>query len=156
MGGRVPERASVAGVRTPAEILQDSVTIAVVGASRHEDKVAYGVPRQLQRHGWRVIPVNPYADEIWGERCYRHLSEIEFPIDLVNVFRPSEQATDVVRDAVAIGAKAVWLQEGIVSPEGRALAEAAGVDYVEDLCTAVIRAVYQVSHLRPEPDRSAG
>lgn len=143
-------------MRTPEDILQSSATIAVVGASRHEDKVAYSVPRQLQKFGWRVIPVNPYADEIWGERCYRHLSEIEFPVDLVNVFRPSDQATEVVRDAIDIGAKAVWLQEGIVSPEGLSMAEAAGVDYVEDLCTAVIRAVYQLSRLQPEADRTAG
>jgi len=66
-------------------------------------------------------------------------------IDLVNVFRPSEQATDVVRQAVEVGAKAVWLQQGIVSPVGRELAAAAGIDYVEDLCTAVIRAVNQLT-----------
>jgi predicted CoA-binding protein len=134
-------------VRTPDEILRESTTIAVVGASRHEDKIAYAVPRQMQRFGWRMIPVNPYADEIWGERCYRTLADVPVPIDLVNVFRPSDQATDVVRQAVAVGVPAVWLQEGIVSPVGRELAEAAGIDYVEDLCTAVIRAVYAISKL---------
>jgi predicted CoA-binding protein len=132
-------------VRTPTEILRDSTTIAVVGASRQGDKAAHEVPLQLKKHGWTVIPVNPYADEIWGERCYSSLAEVPVPIDLVNVFRPSDQATDVVRQAIAVGAKAVWLQEGIVSPVGRELAAAAGVDYVEDLCTAVIRAVHAVS-----------
>jgi predicted CoA-binding protein len=133
------------GVRTPAEILRESVTIAVVGASRHQEKVAYAVPLQMKLHGFQVIPVNPYADEIWGERCYRTLAEVPVPIDLVNVFRPSDQATDVVRQAIAVGTKAVWLQEGIVSPIGRGLAEAAGIDYVEDLCTAVVRAVNQIT-----------
>jgi predicted CoA-binding protein len=135
------------GVRTPTEILRDSTTIAVVGASRHEDKAAYAVPLQLKLHGWRIIPVNPYADEIWGERCYANLAHIPVPVDLVNVFRPSEQATDVVRSAIAVGAKAIWLQQGIVSPVGRGLAEEAGIDYVEDLCIAVQRAVYGLSKL---------
>jgi uncharacterized protein len=132
-------------VRTPAEILRESTTIAVVGASRHQEKTAYAVPLQLKLHGWRVIPVNPHAAEIWGERCYHSLAEVPEPIDMVNVFRPSAQATDVVRQAVEVGAKAIWLQQGIVSPVGRELAAAAGIDYVEDLCTAVIRAVNQLT-----------
>jgi len=132
-------------VRTPREILDQSNTIAVVGASRHEEKAAYAVPLQLKLHGWRVIPVNPYADEIWGERCYHTLADIPEPVDMVDVFRPSAQAADVVRDAVAIGAKAVWLQQGITSPAGRKIAEEAGLDYVEDLCTAVIRAIERLS-----------
>jgi predicted CoA-binding protein len=128
-------------VRTPKQILADSHTIAVVGASRHEDKAAYAVPLQLKLHGWRIIPVNPHVDGIWGEPCYPELAAIPDPVDLVNVFRPSAQATDVVRQAIAIGAKAVWLQQGIISPEGRRLAAQAGVDYVEDLCIAVERAL---------------
>ena len=124
-----------------------SFTIAVVGASRHPLKVAHSVPAQMRRHGWRVIPVNPYADEIWDERCYATLAEIPEPVDLVNVFRPSEHATDVVREAIAIGAKAVWLQEGITSALGRRLAEEAGIDYVEDYCIAVERARSRVTRL---------
>src|SRR5690348_11990627 len=104
-------------MRSPRQILQESNTIAVVGASRHEDKAAYAVPLQLKLHGWNIIPVNPYAEEIWGTRCYRTLADISEPVDLVNVFRPSEQAADVARQAVAIGAKALWLQQGIISPE---------------------------------------
>jgi predicted CoA-binding protein len=134
-------------VRSPAEILEASTTIAVVGASRSTEKVAHTVPAQLQRFGWRVIPVNPYADQIWGERCYRTLAEIPEPVDLVNVFRPSEQALSVVEQAITVGTKAIWLQEGIVSAAGRQLAEAAGIDYVEDLCTAVVRALWRVSKL---------
>jgi predicted CoA-binding protein len=132
-------------VRTPRQILEESSTIAVVGASRHEEKAAYAVPLQLKLHGWRVIPVNPYADQIWGERCYPTLADVPEPVDLVNVFRPSGQATAVVRDAIAIGTKAIWLQQGIVSPVGRQLAEDAGVDYVENLCTAVIRAIERLT-----------
>jgi len=128
-------------VRTPREILARAETIAVVGASRHEEKAAYAVPLQLKLHGWRVIPVNPFADEIWGERCYASLADVPGPVDLVNVFRPSEQAAEVVRQAVAIGADAVWLQQGIISPEGRRIAAQANMDYVEDLCTAVERAL---------------
>jgi uncharacterized protein len=132
-------------VRTPRQILEQSNTIAVVGASRHEEKAAYAVPLQLKLHGWRVIPVNPYADEIWGERCYPTLADVPEPVDMVDVFRPSAQAADVVRDAVALGAKAVWLQQGITSPVARKIAEDAGVDYVEDLCTAVIRAIERLT-----------
>lgn len=136
-------------MRTPEQILATASTLAVVGGSRSPEKVAHSVPRQLQKHGWRVIPVNPYATEIWGERCYPVLADVPEPIDLVVVFRPSAQATAVVHQAIAVGAKGVWLQEGIVSPEGRAAAEQAGLDYVEDLCTAVIRAVHQLSPTSP-------
>jgi predicted CoA-binding protein len=132
-------------VRAPRQILEESTTIAVVGASRHEYKAAYAVPLQMRLHGWRVIPVNPYADEIWGERCYASLADVPEPIDLVDVFRPSEQAADVVRQAVEAGAKAVWLQQGITSPEGRRIALEAGIDYVEDLCIAVERALSRVT-----------
>ncbi|GAA1800362.1 CoA-binding protein [Luedemannella flava] len=117
----------------------------MVGASRHAEKSAHSVPLQMALHGWRIVPVNPSADEIWGEHCYPALADVPFPVDLVNVFRPSGAATAVVRDAIAVGAPAVWLQLGIVSPEGRRLAEAAGVDYVEDQCTAVVRAVNRLT-----------
>ena len=132
-------------MRTPKQLLEESTTIAVVGASRHEEKAAYAVPLQLKLHGWRVIPVNPYTDQIWGEACYPTLADIPESVDLVNVFRPSAQAAAVVRDAAAIGAKAVWLQQGIISAEARAIAAEAGMDYVEDLCTAVIRAIERIS-----------
>jgi predicted CoA-binding protein len=132
-------------VRTPRQILEQSRTIAVVGASRHEEKAAYAVPLQMKLHGWRVIPVNPYAQRIWEEPCYAALTDVPEPVDLVNVFRPSAQAAAVVKDAVAIGAAAVWLQQGIVSAQGRQIAMDAGIDFVEDLCMAVIRAVERLS-----------
>ena len=127
--------------RTPRQILDDATVIAVVGASRDIGKAAYAVPRQLQVHGWRIIPVNPFADTLLGERCYPNLAAIPEKVDLVNIFRPSGDAAQIVREAIAIGAPAVWLQQDIVSAEGRRLAEAAGIDYVEDRCTAVERAL---------------
>jgi predicted CoA-binding protein len=127
-------------VRTPRQILEESVTIAVVGASRDPDKSAHQVPAQLLRQGWRIIPINPYIDELWGQRSYPVLAEIPEPVDLVNIFRPSADAAEVVREAVEIGTRAVWLQLGIVSPEARKIAEDAGIDYVEDECIAVVRA----------------
>jgi hypothetical protein len=127
-------------VRTPRQILEESVTIAVVGASRNPGKAAHEVPAQMLRHGWRVIPVNPNIDELWEQPSYPVLAEIPEPVDLVNIFRPSADAAEVVRQAVEIGARAVWLQLGIVSPEAREIAEQAGVDYVEDACIAVVRA----------------
>lgn len=132
-------------MRAAEQILRDARTIAVVGASRDPDKTAHSVPRQMQRHGWRIVPVNPSADEIFGERAYPTLADIPFPVDLVNVFRPSADATEVVKEALAIGAPAIWLQQGIVSPEGRELAAAAGVDYLEDTCIAVVRAVHAIT-----------
>jgi predicted CoA-binding protein len=134
-------------VRTPEQILRDSTTIAVVGASRYPDKTALAVPRQMLRHGWRVIPVNPHAEEIWGQKCYPTLAAIPERVDLVNVFRPSADTPPVAREAVAIGASALWLQQGIASAESRAIAEAAGLDYVEDHCIAVERAVRAISKL---------
>lgn len=133
-------------MRTPRQILDESTTIAVVGASRSPDKAAYSVPLQLKLHGWRIIPVNPFAEEAFGERAYPTLADVPGAVDLVNVFRPSAQAAAVVRDAITIGATAVWLQQGIVSAEGRHLAEEAGIDYVEDQCTAVIRAIERLTH----------
>jgi predicted CoA-binding protein len=128
-------------VRDAPQLLADAKVIAVVGASRDPNKAAHSVPRQMQRHGWRIIPVNPYADELLGEKVYRSVAEIPFPVDLVNVFRPAADAPAVVRDAIAAGAPAVWLQLDIVSPEARRLATEAGLDYVENRCIAVERAV---------------
>jgi predicted CoA-binding protein len=132
-------------MKTPTEILAGSRIIAVVGASRDPGKAAYSVPLQMLRHGWHVIPVNPYADEIWGQRCYRTLAQIPEPVDLVNVFRPSADTPDVARQAVAIGAKAIWLQQDIASAQARAIAQAGGLDYIEDRCIAVERALSGVS-----------
>lgn len=132
-------------MRNPQQILSEARVIAVVGASRDPDKAAHRVPLQMQRHGWRIIPVNPHVDELFGEKAYPSLADIPHPVDLVNVFRPADEAAEVVRQAVAIGAPAVWLQLGIVSPEARRVAEEADIDYVEDRCVAVERAVGRLS-----------
>ena len=95
----------------------------------------------MLRHGWRIIPVNPFVDEVFGERCYPTLADVDVPVDLVDVFRPAADAVDVVRQAVAVEAPAVWLQSGITSVEARRIATGAGVDYVEDRCLAVERSL---------------
>jgi predicted CoA-binding protein len=97
--------------------------------------------RYLLEHGYRVIPVRPAGwEEVLGVPCARSLAEIGEPIDLVDVFRRAEFTPDVAREAVAAGAKALWLQLGIVSPAARRIAEEGGLDYVEDACTAVVHA----------------
>jgi hypothetical protein len=119
------------------QILRNSRTVAVVGLSSNPDRSSYGVASYLQTHGYRIIPVNPKETEILGEKVYARLEDIPEPVDVVDVFRKPEYTPDVVRSAIAIGAKAVWLQLGIASEESRRLAEAAGVPYVEDTCIAV-------------------
>jgi uncharacterized protein len=94
--------------------------------------------RYLLDAGYRVIPVRPLVREILGVPCVASLAEIDEPIDLVDVFRRAEFCPDVTRQAVAVGANAVWLQLGIVSPESRTIAGEAGIDYVEDECTAIV------------------
>jgi predicted CoA-binding protein len=125
-------------------ILEEMSTFAVVGLSADPTKAAHSVPAAMQAYGWRIIPVNPHADRLLGEQVYRRLADIPDPVDVVNVFRPSAEAADVTRQAVEIGAKAVWLQLGIVSDEARRIATDAGLLYVEDRCTAVERARHAV------------
>jgi uncharacterized protein len=127
--------------RTPAEILADARTIAVVGASPKPDRPSHGVMRYLLEQGYRCIPVRPVGcDEVLGVPCVRSLAEIEEPIDVVDVFRRPDACPDVAREAAAAGASSLWLQLGIVSPEARRIAEAAGLDYVENECTKIVHA----------------
>jgi uncharacterized protein len=126
-------------MRTPAEILRDARTIAIVGASPRPNRASHGVMSYLLDHGYRVIPVRPHdCDEVLGVPCVASLAEIGEPVDLVDVFRRPEFCADVAREAVAAGAGALWLQLGIVSPEARRIATDGGLDYVEDLCTAIV------------------
>src|SRR5215218_10600170 len=106
--------------RSPAEILADTRTIALVGASPNPARPANSVMRYLLDAGYRVIPVRPAVREVLGVPAVASLAEIEEPIDLVDVFRRVDACTEVTREAVAAGAKAVWLQQGLVSPESRA------------------------------------
>jgi uncharacterized protein len=127
--------------RTPAEILADARTIAIVGASPKPHRPSHGVMRYLLEQGYDVIPVRPVGcDAVLGIPCARTLAEIDRPIDLVDVFRRPDACPDVARDAVAVRAGAVWLQLGIVSPEARRIVEAAGIDYVENQCTKIVHA----------------
>ncbi len=127
-------------MRTPEQILREAKTIAIVGASPDPGRPSHGVMRYLQRVGYRMLPVNPVAcpGEILGVPCAASLAELAEPVDLVDVFRRPEYCADVAREAAAIGAPALWLQLGIRSPEARSVAEEAGLDYVEDACTAVV------------------
>ncbi len=131
-------RTSRAGTDAVVEqILTSYDTITVVGASASAAKAAQSVPAHMQRHGWRIIPVNPHADEILGERVYRTLADVPEQVGLVDVFRPSAQTPDIARQAVAAGATALWLQLGIASAEARVIAEGAGLLYVEDRCLVI-------------------
>jgi hypothetical protein len=130
--------------RTPQDILAGARTIAVVGASRDPLKAGGSVPAGLQRRGFRIIPINPYADMLFGERVYRSVLDVPEKIDIVDVFRPAHDAAEIARQAVAVGAKALWLQLDIRSGEARKIAEAAGLDFVEDECTAVIASLFQI------------
>jgi len=129
-------------------ILEEMTTFAVVGLSSDPTKAAHSVPAAMQAYGWRMIPVNPHADRLLGEQVYRRLADIPGPVEVVNVFRPSGEAADVTRQAVEIGAKAVWLQLGIASEEARQIATDAGLLYVEDRCMAVERALLGITNTR--------
>ena len=117
-------------------------TIAVIGCSTTEGKPAHDVPSYLQAHGYRVIPINPFADEILGEHAYDSLTAVEEEIDLVDVFRPSDETPDIVDDVVARNeargdAATVWLQLGIASEAAESRADAAGLQFVQDRCIKV-------------------
>ena len=131
---------------TPREILENVRTIAVVGASDDAHKPAHKVPALLRERGWRVLPVNPNDPEVLGVPSVASVADLPDGVDVVEVFRPAEEAPDVVRAAIDRGIPAVWLQTGIVSPEARALAEAAGLTYVENECMGKLAAIHD---LRP-------
>ncbi|HET9781602.1 MAG TPA: CoA-binding protein [Candidatus Dormibacteraeota bacterium] len=130
--------------RTSDQILAAATTIAVVGASRDPSKPGGSVPEGLQRRGFRVIPINPFADTLFGEKVYRSLLEVPEKIDLVDVFRPAADAPEIARQAARVGAKALWLQLDIRSQEAREIAEAAGMHYVEDECTGVVASLHRI------------
>jgi predicted CoA-binding protein len=116
------------------QLLSDATTIAIVGASSNPDKESYGIMQKLQRSGYRVIPVNPRETEILGERSYPSLIDVPERIDIVDVFRRAEDTPGIADEAVTIGAKALWLQTGIVSEDAAARAKAGGLTVVMDRC----------------------
>ncbi len=109
-------------------------TIAVVGMSPKENRPSNYVPRYLMEKGYEIIPVRPGAKEILGKKCYRDLEEVDIPVDVVNVFRRSEYCPEIAKKAVKIGAKAIWMQEGVESDEAKKIAEDAGLLVVMNLC----------------------
>ena len=122
-----------------ADLLTSVHTIAMIGASDRPDRASYGVMAFLQDHGYRVMPVNPAitGETVHGEFVWRELSEIGEPIDMVDVFRNSEAAGDAVDQAIAAGAKAVWMQLGVVNEDAATRAEAAGLKVVMDRCPKI-------------------
>lgn len=119
---------------TIRELLAGARTIALVGLSADPQKASYFVAAYLQDAGYRIVPVNPRGGAILGETAYRALAEIPFPVDIVDVFRPAAEAPAIAGQAVAIGARALWLQLRVVSPEAGAIARAAGLRVVQDAC----------------------
>jgi uncharacterized protein len=117
-------------------LLGDARTVAVVGLSSKPNRPSYGVAAYLKRHGYRIVPVNPNEDEVLGERAYPSLLDLpeDLAIDVVDVFRRSEETPAVAREAVAIGAKVLWLQEGIVNEEAYRIASEAGLEVIMGVC----------------------
>jgi predicted CoA-binding protein len=130
-------------MRSPEQILAEARTIALVGASPKPWRPSNRVMQYLLEAGYRVIPVRPRdCNEVLGVPCVASLAEIPEPIDLVDVFRRPAATPDVARQAVTARAQALWLQSGIVSAEARAIAEEAGIDYVEDACTKIVHRLH--------------
>jgi predicted CoA-binding protein len=117
-----------------AELLRSSRTIAVVGLSSKRYRPSYGVTEYMQSAGYRIIPVNPFEKEILGEKAYPELAGVPERIDIVDIFRRSEFVPEIVETAIRIGARAIWMQEGVVHEEAAAKARAAGLEVVMDHC----------------------
>ncbi len=119
------------------EILRKYRTIAVVGLSADVSRPSYQVARYLQNHGYRIVPINPSCAEILGEKCYPSLKEIPFPVEVVDIFRKVDAIPAIVAEAVEVGAKAVWLQLGLVEPQAAQKAREAGLQVVMDRCMKI-------------------
>jgi len=124
-------------IPTLRRILAECRTIAVVGLSADWYRPSFFAAKYLQEHGYRIVPVNPRYDEILGERCWPSLSAIPHPVDMVDVFRRTADVPPIAREAVAIGARCLWQQLGVISAEADALARAAGLDSVTDRCVKI-------------------
>ena len=117
-----------------SEILRMGRTIAVVGLSAKRYRPSYGVAEYMQRAGYRIIPVNPHETEVLGEKCYPDLESVPEPIDIVDIFRRSEFVPEIVEAAIRKGAKAIWMQEGVIHEEAARRAKEAGLAVVMDRC----------------------
>lgn len=126
------------------QLLSESRTVAMVGASSDPEKSSHGIMRKLQQVGYRVIPVNPRETEVLGEKAYPSLDDVPRPIDIVDVFRRAEDTPPIADQAVRIGARALWLQQGIVSEEAAARGKAGGLIVVMDACIATMHTLLKV------------
>ena len=124
-------------IHTLRRILKACRTIAVVGLSAEWHRPSYFAAKYLQQHGYRIVPVNPRYPQILGEACYARLEDIPFPVDMVDVFRKAADVPPIAASAVAIGAKCLWQQLGVMNTEADALAQAAGLDSVMDRCVKI-------------------
>jgi predicted CoA-binding protein len=115
-------------------LLRSAKTIAVVGLSSRRSRPSYGVSEYMQSSGYRIIPVNPNETEILGEKAYASLDEVPGPVDIVDIFRRPEGVPEIVDAAIRIGAKGIWMQEGVVHEDAAAKARAAGLEVVMDKC----------------------
>jgi hypothetical protein len=147
---------SSGSAQEPVELLASSSRLAVVGASGTPGKAAHEIPAELLRRGWDVVPVNPRRAEVLGRRAYADLRDVPGAVDLVVVFRPSEQVEPVARAAVEVGAGALWLQSGIRSQAARTLASGAGMGYVEDECTGALARRHDVRAPAPGSGEASG
>jgi predicted CoA-binding protein len=118
-------------------ILRNYKTLAVVGLSAQWHRPSYFAAKYMQEHGYRIIPVNPTYDAILGEKCYKSLRDIPEKVDIVDCFRKSTEIPALAEDAVAIGAKVLWMQLGVHNAEARARAQAAGLEVVENRCVKI-------------------
>ena len=118
-------------------ILKENHTIAIVGLSADWFRPSYFAAKYMQEHGFRIIPVNPKYTEILGEKCYPDLKSIPEKVDMVDVFRKSADCAPIAKEAVAIGAKVLWLQLGVENDEAKAIAESGGVEFVENRCVKI-------------------
>ncbi|MCL4504387.1 MAG: CoA-binding protein [Deltaproteobacteria bacterium] len=125
------------------KILKDYHTIAVVGLSSNPERPSYQVAQYLQRHGYRIIPVNPGCQEILGEKCYPTLKDIPFPVEVVDIFRKVEAIPAIVDEAITKGAKAVWMQLELEEPVSAEKARQAGLQVVENRCMKIEHAAWQ-------------
>jgi predicted CoA-binding protein len=119
-------------------LLKEAKTIAVVGLSDNPERVSHMVSAAMQRNGYRIIPVNPNTEQVLGEKSYASLLDIPEPIDIVNVFRRSDQVVPIAEEAVKIKAGTLWLQQGIVNDEAADIATRGGLTVVMDLCIKVM------------------
>lgn len=124
-------------IPTLRRVLKEARTIAVVGLSADWFRPSYFAAKYMQEHGYRVIPVNPKYPEILGERCYPNLRAIPEKVDIVDVFRKPADCVPIAADAVAIGARTLWLQIGVINDEAKRIAEAAGLTVVMDRCVKI-------------------